>query len=402
MVHIILFDNEVRDRLLPLTYIRPVAELRLGILTIKEKWEKWMGVKVSYITQDYLAAKYPMEYGEENYIVNGSALPSEQLCKLLWQMDFSEAYLQDDELIAAKLNRDQLERLIHDEDLGQLKGYDVQDTDFLKINYVYDLPRLNQRALQSDFELLTKGRKSAPISETNRVLGAENIFLEEGVEMEHAFLNGRTGPIYIGKNAEVMEGAMIRGGLYLGEGSVVRMGARIYGATTIGPGCKIGGEVKDSVILGNSNKAHDGYLGNSVVGEWCNLAADTNASNHKNNYSDVKLWNYETQRFMDTGLTDCGLIMGDHSRSGTNTMFNTGTVVGVSANIFGSGFPSNFIPSFSWGGSRGFATYQIDKAVETADRVMQRRNESLSVEERLILLRVFEDTMKYRRWEKER
>lgn len=402
MAHIILFDNEVRERLLPLTYTRPVAELRVGMLTIKEKWEKWMGGTVSYITQDYLAGKYPMEYGEENYIVNGSAMPSVQLCKLLQQMEYSEAFLMGEELIAAKLSRDQLERLIQDEDLSNLKGFDVQDTDFLKINYVYDLPRLNGPALASDFELLTRGRKSQPLSDTNQVLGAENIFLEEGAQVECAFLNGRTGPIYLSAGSEIMEGSMIRGGLYLGAGSVIKMGAKIYGDTTIGPGCKIGGEVKNTVILGNSNKAHDGYLGNSVIGEWCNLGADTNASNRKNNYTNIKLWDYETSRFIDTGLASCGLIMGDHSKSGTNTMFNTGTVVGVSANIFGSGFPRNFIPSFSWGGSRGFATYQIDKAVETADRVMQRRDQSLNVEERLILLRVFEDTARYRRWEKER
>lgn len=401
MVHIILFDNEVRDQLLPLTFTRPVAELRMGILTIKEKWEKWMNAKVSYITQDYLAAKYPMEYGDVNYIVNGSALPSEQLCKLLGQMELREAFLQGEELIAAKLDRNHLERLIHDEDLSHLKGYDLQGTDFIKINYLYDLFRFNGPALEADFALLTKGRKSEPISDTNRILGKEKIFVEEGAELEHVILNAKTGPIYIGKNAKIMEGAMIRGGLALGESAVIKMGARLYGPNTIGSGSVIGGEVKNSVVLSNSNKGHDGYMGNSVIGEWCNLGAGANCSNLKSNYSEVKLWNYEVERYLPTGLTFCGLIMGDHSKAAINTMFNTGTIVGVSSNIFGGGFPRNFIPSFSWGGAKGFSTHQIDKAVETAERVLKRRDVSLDVDERLILLRVFEETAKYRNWEKE-
>lgn len=399
MTHIILFDNEVRDRLLPLTYTRPVAELRIGILTIKEKWEKWMKGKVSYITQDYLAAKYPMEHGDVNYIVNGSALPSEQLCKLLQQMEFSEAFLQGDELIAAKLNRVQLEQLIHDEDLSELKGYDVQDTDFLKINALYDLFRLNGRALADDFEILTKGRKSQSISDTNRVIHPENIFLEEGACVEYAILNATNGPIYLGRDTEVMEGALIRGGLALGPDSVIRMGAKVYGPTTIGPGSEVGGEIENVVIQGNSSKAHEGYLGQSVIGEWCNLGAGTNVANHKNNHSAIKVWNYEEDRFLSTGLDACGVFMGDYAKSAVNTAFNTGTVVGVSANIFGSGFPRNFIPSFAWGGSKRFSTFQVDKAVEAADQSLQRRNQSLGVEERLIFLRVFEESVKYRRWE---
>lgn len=397
--HIILFDNEVRDRLLPLTFTRPVAELRMGILTIKEKWEKWMKGKVSYITQDYLAAKYPMEHGEVNYIVNGSALPSAQLCKLLKQMDFSEAFLQGDELIAAKLNREQLEQLIENEDFGNLKGYDVQDTNFIKINALYDLFRLNDLALASDFTLLTKERKSQPISKTNQVINPENIFLERGAKVEYATLNASAGPIYISEDAEIMEGALIRGGLALGQGSEVRMGTKIYGPTTIGPGSKVGGEIKNIVIQANSNKVHNGYLANSVLGEWCNLGAGTNVANRKNNYSPIKLWNYESDRFLPTGLDTCGVIMGDFAKSAVNTTFNTGTVIGVSANVFGSGFPRNFIPSFAWGGSRGFSTFRIDQAVEAADRALQRRNLSLNVDDRLIFLRVFEETIKYRRWE---
>ena len=401
MVHIILFDNEVRERLLPLTFTRPVAELRIGILTIKEKWEKWMDAKVSYITQDYLAGEYAMEHGDVNYIVNGSALPSEQLCKLLRQMDFREAFLQGEELIAAKLNRNQLERLIQDEDLSDLIGYDIEDTDYLKINALQDIFLLNGPALNSDFEILTKGRESQPLSNTNRTSAPDKIFLEAGAKVEHAILNADKGPIYLGRNSHIMEGAMIRGSFALMENAVVKMGTKIYGATTIGPNSTVGGELKNVVIQANSNKGHDGYIGNSVIGEWCNLGADTNCSNVKNNFTEVKLWNYEAERYLPTGQLKCGLIMGDHSKCAINMQFNTGTVIGVSANIFGSGFPRNFIPSFAWGGAHGFATFQIDKAVETADRVMQLYNKSLNVEERLILLRIFEETAKYRRWDKE-
>lgn len=399
-MNIILFDDEIRNQFLPLTFTRPVCELRLGILTIKEKWEKWMQAKVSYITQDYLAGKYPIDHGDENLVINGSALPSDQLCRLLKQMDFGEAYLNGEELIAAKLDEKQFERLVSDKDIGELKGFDLADTDYIKINNLWDIFQKNGQALKEDFKLLTKGRKSAPISATNRVLGEENIFIEEGAEVEFAILNATEYPIYIGKDAKMLEGCMVRGGLAMGEGAVLKMGTRIYGPTTLGPYCKVGGEVNNCVFYAHSNKGHEGYLGNSVIGEWCNLGADTNSSNLKNNYAEVKLWNYEAERFLKTDTQFCGLIMGDHSKCGINSMFNTGTVVGVSANIFGSGFPRNFIPSFAWGGARGFSTYRTDKAFETIERVFERRKKTFDVEERLILLRVFEETAKFRAWEK--
>ena len=400
-MNIILFDDEIREQLLPLTFTRPVCELRVGILTIKEKWEKWMKAKVSYITQDYLAGKYPIDYGDENLVINGSALPSSQLCHLLGQMDFGEAYLEGEELIAAKLDARQFERLIHDKDIGELKGFDLGSTDYIKINHLWDIFNKNGEALKADFDLLTTGRTSQAISPTNRVLGGENIFIEEGAEVEFAILNAKDLPIYIGKNATILEGCMIRGGLAMGEGSVLKMGAKIYGPTTLGPHCKVGGEVKNVVFQAYSNKGHDGYLGNAVIGEWCNLGADTNCSNLKNNYADVKLWNYASSRFEQSHQQFCGLIMGDHSKCGINTMFNTGTVIGVSSNIFGSGFPRNFVPSFAWGGARGFTSYRNDKAFDTIERVMARKGKTFDVEERLILLRVYEETMKYRAWERQ-
>lgn len=400
MPQIILFDNEVRNRLLPFTYIRPVCELRIGVLTIREKWEHWMKLPVSYITQDYLAERFSLEYDAVNYFVNGSVLPSVQLVKLLEQMETGEAFLRGEELIAAKMTGEQFDQLVNDDEIEDLKGIDLEDTEYLKIDYLWDLPALNEKAILEDFELLTKGRKSQPISDTNRVLGAENIFLEEGVDMELATLNGLSGPIYIGKNATIMEGAIIRGPVALGEGSVVKMGAKLYSGTTLGPMAKAGGEVKNAILMGHCSKSHDGYLGDSVIGEWCNIGAGTSASNLKNDYSEIRIWSYEKEKFEATGRQFCGLFMGDYSKCGINTMFNTGTIIGICANIYGSDYPRVFIPSFSLGGHHGFQTYQTDHAFEAIDRTMARKNKTLDVPARLTILRVFEETAKYRRWDK--
>lgn len=401
MAHLILFDNETRDHLLPLTYTRPVGALRVGILTINEKWERVMACPVSFLTQDYLSEKFEMDYGEENYLVNGSLLPTPQMVRLIKQLDYSEAILLDGELLATKLRGEQIEQLIKDEDFGELSGYEAKNTDILKLRGVYDIFHLNQAALEADFALLTEGRTSAPLSDTNRLVGpADQLFIEKGATVECAILNTQNGPIYIGRNALIMEGSMIRGAFAMGEGAVLKMGAKIYGATTLGPGCKVGGEVNNVVFQANANKGHDGYLGNSVIGQWCNIGADTNCSNLKNTYEEIKLWNYLEERFVKTGLQFCGLIMGDHTKVGINTMFNTGTVVGVAANIFGDGFPRNFIPSFAWGGASGYSTYRTSKAFEMMERVLERRGVDLTVQDRLILLRVYEDTAKYRRWEK--
>lgn len=402
MANIILFDNEVRDQLLPFTFTRPVCELRVGILTIREKWERWFGSNISFITQDYLSEKYPMEYGNENYVINGSVMPSEQLCTLLSQMEFSEAFLLGDELIAAKLDEKQFEKLIQDEDIGELKGFDLEDTQFLKINNLWDIFKVNGVAIKEDFDLLVKGRSSQPLGGSNRLVGdPEHLFIEPGARIECATLNVTNGPVYIGRDAEIMEGALVRGALALCAHSTLKMGARIYGPTTIGPHCKVGGEVKNSVIIGHSNKSHDGYLGNSVIGEWCNLGADTNCSNLKNTFSKVDLWSYAVNDYRPTGQQFCGLFMGDHSRSGINTMFNTGTVVGVSSNVFGTGFPRRFLPSFSWGGPGNMQTYRTDKAFESIENMMALAGQDFSVQDRLILLRIFEETARYRPWERE-
>ncbi len=400
MKNLILFDDDIRDHLLPLTFTRPICELRIGILTIREKWEKWLGIDASYITQDYLSEKYPLKITSENIVINGSVMPSERLCRLVKQLDFNEALLQDGELIAAKLNKEQFEHLMNNEDIQELVGYELVETPFLKINHPWDIFMLNEIAIAEDFEFLTKGRTSQAISTTNIVLGdRENIFLEEGASVECATLNAKKGPIYIGKDAEVMEGTHIRGALALCEGAKLKLGAKVYGATTIGPYSKVGGEVSNIVITGYSNKGHDGYLGNAVLGEWCNIGADSNNSNLKNNYAEVRLWDYLTEKFIPTGLQFCGLIMGDHSKCGINTMFNTGTVIGVSANVFGAGFPRNFVPSFSWGGASGYSTYRLDKVCEVAEKVMARRKVDFTETDKNILANIFEQTSSNRRWE---
>lgn len=388
----ILFDGTAHQSLLPLTFTRPVADLRVGILTIREKWEKFLGFTTTTLTQDYLEDKFPMVEFEANVMINASVIPTECLAEKVRNLKQNEALFKNEDVIAFYTSDTQ--EIV---DFKSYKQIEITE-DLFQINHVWDIFRLNDVAIKLDFELLIKGRESQPIPKTVHCINKDQIFLEPGAKVEIAVLNASNGPIYLAKNSEVMEGCMIRGPFSLGEHSVLKMGAKIYGATTIGPHCKVGGEVNNSVFTGYSNKAHDGFLGNSVIGEWCNLGADTNNSNLKNNYANVKLWDYESDKFKDTGLQYCGLIMGDHSKCGINTMFNTGTVVGVSANIFGGNFPRNFIPSFSWGGSSGFTTYQLPKVFEVAEKVMERRNLKFNIQEKAILKHIFEITSKYRNY----
>jgi len=399
--NIILFDDDNWEGLLPLTLTKPICELRVGILTIREKWEKHLDAEGSFITQDFLSAKYPIQIEKDNIIINSTVLPTQKLIKLIKQLSSNEAILDGDELLAARLTNEQFDNLIDDNGITELEGIDVSnDIDAIRrVIRPYNIFSLNDVEIKSDFDLLTKDRTSAPISATNTVINSEDVFIEDGASVECAILNASTGPIYVGKDAQIMEGSAIRGPLAMCEGAIVKMGSKIYGATTIGPFSKVGGEVNNSILAAYSNKGHEGFLGNSVIGEWCNLGADTNTSNLKNNYDEVKLWSYEDQRFLKTGLQFCGLIMGDHSKTGINTMFNTGTVVGVNSNIFGSGYPRNYIPSYSWGGAHGFKTYLLKKAIETAEKVMARRNKELTSEDKNILEHIFLNTSKYRIWE---
>jgi UDP-N-acetylglucosamine diphosphorylase/glucosamine-1-phosphate N-acetyltransferase len=391
----ILFDTQKsRIRLLPLSYTRPVSEMRTGILTIREKWDKYLNAKCSYLTDNYLQEKFPPVFSSQNIYIDGTVLPNKLLVNEITNLKTGQALYADKHLIALKTDTEFTE-INENTDAGFEKI--SKSIVFSQINYPWDIFRLNGQEIEKDYLLITKNRNSAPISSTNRIIG-ENIFLEEGVEMEFATINAKNAYIYIGKNALIMEGALIRGSFALGKESVVKMGAKIYGPTTTGPACKIGGEINNSVIFANSNKGHEGFLGNSVLGEWCNIGANSDNSNLKNNYAEVKVWNYEKESFIRTGLQFCGLIMGDHSKCGINTMFNTGTVVGVNANIYGAGFPRNFVPSFSWGGALGFKEYQIKKAFEANDVVMKRRNKIFDEREQNILKEVFEISQKYRRF----
>lgn len=389
MMNYILFDGEARKDLLPLTFTRPVADIRIGINTIREKWEMLLSEKTSTKTEDYLSSKWPLKLTEKNIFINSSFIPNQNLVKLIKDLKPGEKIVYENTLVAYFHGEEEPE-------LEYLKEIKFEE-ELLKISNTWDIFSKNGEAINLDFDLVTAERDSQRIPDSNFVKSGENIFIEEGASVENCSLNASSGPIYIGKNATIMEGSLIRGPFAICEGATVKMGAKIYGPTTIGPYCKVGGEVNNSVLFQNSNKGHEGFLGNSVLGEWCNIGADSNNSNLKNNYAEVRLWNYNTENFARTGLQFCGLIMGDHSKCGINTMFNTGTVVGVSANIFGTGFPRNFIPGFSWGGSAGTTTYKLEKALETAEIVMNRRNVELSQEDRDILKNVFDYSSKWRR-----
>ncbi len=387
----ILFDGPNRNALLPFTYTRPVADILVGVLTIREKWEAYLNTTTSTITEDYLTDKFPMVEFEENVMVNASYLPNKELVALIKGLNKNQAIFKNEDVIAFYTSEKQEEVNFEEYEVIEFKN------NVLVIEHTWDIFSKNELAIQEDFEFLTKGRKSQPIPEMTVAFNPENIFIEEGAKLPLCSLNASTGPIYIGKNAKIMEGSMIRGPFALCENAVVKLGTKIYGATTVGPNCTVGGELKNSVLFQNSNKGHEGFLGNAVIGEWCNIGADSNNSNLKNNYAEVRLWDYETEGFAKTGLQFCGLMMGDHSKCGINTMFNTGTVVGVSANIFGSGFPRNFIPSFSWGGHKGFTTYLTKKAFEVAEIVMARRNIEFTEQDTAILDHIFDETKKYRR-----
>jgi len=379
---LILFDDHSWDNLLPLTFTRPVSALRVGIMTIAEKWEHDLGSKSIPLTREYLQGKFPCRAEGDKLYINSSLLPDSGVLAAIGLLQENQALVQDGVLLAARGRAGECGSFKPDNWIKKGTSY----TDEISLlNYPWKIFQLNGQELEADFLRITKGRISEKLSDSIRVDRPDKVFVEPGFSGGYFTLNATRGPIYLGKDSEVMEGSIIRGPFALCEGAVVKMGAKIYGPTTIGPYSKVGGEINNSVLLANSNKGHDGFLGNSVIGEWCNLGADTNNSNLKNNYADVKLWNYPSASYINTGSQFCGLIMGDHSKCGINTMFNTGTVVGVAANIFGSGFPPTFIPSFSWGGADGFTAYRMGKVIETASLVMERRDLQLTKEDKAIL-----------------
>ncbi len=403
MYHVLFFDDEHWYSLLPLSFTKPACELRVGIRTISQKWTSIFQGSFAYITRDYLSVKYPINIHKENLIINGRLLPNDQTVQLINQLEMNQALIFNDVMIAARLDEDQINRLGNDNLEDTFEAIDISTiaADYIDmIKRPHDLFSHNKQQIAYDFKKICAHRKSATLDHTNRSVKSDQIFLEQGAKVSFSLLNASEGPIYIGKNAQVLENAVIKGPFALGDYGVVKMGAKIYPGVSTGPHCKIGGEIGNTVIQAYSNKGHDGYLGDSVIGEWCNLGADTNNSNLKNNYAEVKTWNYAMEKFDKTGLQFCGLTMGDHSKSAINTMFNTGTVTGVAANIFGHGFPRNFIPSFSWGGYQKITTFTFDKSLEMMDLMMSRRNVRLDELDIQIMKTIFDHTAKYRSWEK--
>ena len=401
MKNLILFDDDGWKSLLPLSYTRPLSECRIGIFTITEKWKRLLNAEASFITQDYLSDKYSIKIAEYNLVINGRLLPNDKILSLIAQLKNNDALLFNDQLVAARLNSGQFNKLIEGENFEELSGVELsKETGLIElINGTQDIFLQCGKQIVNDLKLIKKTASFNEVPESFFCEHPENVFIENGAKVSACFLDASSGPIYVAKGAEIMQGSMIKGPVAICQGAVVKMGAKIYGPTTIGPYSKVGGEVNNSVFFAHSNKAHDGFLGNSVIGEWCNIGADSNNSNLKNNYAEVKLWDYNTERFKTTGLQFCGLIMGDHSKLGINTMINTGTVIGVSCNIYGDGFPRNFIPSFSWGGTHGFSTFKVEKAFGVAERVMKRRAKDFDEHEQKILEHVFHASSHYRTWE---
>lgn len=378
-MNIILFDGEEWEHLLPLTFTKPVASLRMGVLSFAERWKKILNTTVSYQTQPYLEEKFSTDFQLENIFINPSFFPTKELIDTIKELELNESILFENKLVAVKTSGK----------TPDITSKTIQLEEIIHIKNSWDLFTYNFQAIEFDFELLTKDRISQPISDTNKVLYPEKIFIEEGAKVEFSILNATEGPIYIGKDAEIMEGCMIRGGLALCEHGKIHMGAKIYSGCTIGPYCKVGGELNNAILMAYSNKGHDGFLGNAVIGEWCNLGADTNNSNLKNNYAEVKLWSYKEKRFVKTGLQFCGLIMGDYAKSAINSQFNTGTVVGVCANVFQSGFPPNMIKHYSWGGQSDAPVFSFERACEAAEKMMERRKVEFTSTDKKILEHIF-------------
>lgn len=387
---IILFEDDLAPLFLPLSFTRPVGDLRMGSLKNSERWKLATAHQVAHHTRHYLQALFPPSTAEEGFYINARLLPSSELWTAIKELPSGHALVREEVLLAFHYTAE------FPSPSQAIQTKDYTSPVFL-IEKCTDLFSKNAEALKLDFSLLTKGKTSAEWSADNRVIGDPKLlFIEAGAKVMCSIFNTTEGPIYIGKNAEVMEGCLVRGPFSLGDDAQLKMGTKIYTATTVGPHCKVGGEVSNSILMGFSNKAHDGFLGNSVLGEWCNLGADTNTSNLKNNYSNVRLWSYSENDYIDTGLTFCGLVMGDHSKCSINTMFNTGTVVGVAANIFGGGFPPKHIPSFTWGGSEGLKEYRFQEAMQVASKVFARRSLTFDTQNSDMLSEIFAATAKDR------
>ena len=388
-MHIRLFDGFDRDCLLPFVYLRPVADLMMGMMTFRDRWSLLVNADISVETASYLQEK-PMQSAD--FCVLASCVPDTRFVEAVLSLKPKEKLMYNDQLLAYNGSLS-----FHDNGLKDYKIVELVDSTFKHVKFSWDLFRHNGFALRCDYELLSQLKSSTQPSETNTLLGKGSLFIGPNVNMEGVSLNTTSGPIYIDDGATVMEGSLLRGPLYIGKNSVVKMGAKIYGDTTIGQEVKVGGELSNVVFFGFSNKGHDGFLGNAVVGQWCNIGAATDASNLKNDYSNVKAWSYSQNRFIDTGLQFCGLLMGDHSQCAIHTTFNTATTVGVGCNIFGSGFPRTYIPSFSRGGAQGLVENKIEKVQQTAQLMMQRRGQRIDESYNNLLADIFGQTAAFRK-----
>jgi len=396
-MEIALFDSLQVKKFYPLAYTKPISHFRWGILTIKEKWELLLQQPVQSLTYPYLSKKYTFSQQVDTIFVNSCFLPNKAFTEQLENLSLNKALVSNSGSLVALRTDEKIDSLAHIFKLSESLPSQVLKTSIDTLENVWDLFSQNARELSNDFNLITQGRKSQSVQPGNNIIG-NNIFLEKDATISASTINTNTGPVYLAEGAEIMEGCLVRGGLALGEHAQLKMGAKIYGASTFGPYCKRGGEVNNSILFGYSNKGHDGFLGNSVLGEWCNLGADTNNSNLKNNYSEVKFWDYESERLTNTGLQFCGLIMGDHAKAGINTMFNTGTSVGVASNVFGAGFPEKFIPSFFWGGAELSETFKLEKAFEMAEKMCERRNIPFTEDDKAIFGHIFRETEKFRQF----
>lgn len=378
MTQFIFFDDpKIRQQLLPFTYTRPIARIRCGIMTLAEKWQHYLNSDVSYLTEDYLQKKFPTQYSQDNYYINGSLIPDKELVNTILKIPADTALISENGELLALHSGNQYTR---SEQLSKENRQFTYTGDIIQINQVWDIFQMNPTQIRADFEMITSSKSSKSIADPHTICyNSDQIFIEDGAQIKAAVLNAETGPIYIGKNAQISEGALIQGPFALNEGSVVAQGAKIRPGTSVGPYCKVGGEINNAVFLGYSNKGHDGYLGNAVIGEWCNLGANTNNSNLKNDISPVKIHSYVTGQLENTEMTFCGLFMGDYSKAGINTMFNTGTVVGVGVNVFGAGFQAKHVPSFTWGGAaEGYEPYRIEKAVTVIQNTQQQKKMEFS------------------------
>jgi len=389
MHNLILFDEpSLRTALLPFTFTRPVAAIRIGIQTIAEKWGSRLAAEPSYLTESYLRAKFPARYGTDNLYVNGAVCPTPALVARVQALQAEEALTAPDGLLLALRSA---RSFAQPPTAAEAATVHACVEPMTIIRALPDLFLNNGDQIRADFAFLTAGRPSQPITDPHpRCYAPENIFIEEGAVIRAAVLNAEGGPIYIGRNAVISEGTVMIGPFALCEQATVNWGGKMRNNTTIGPHCKVGGEVGNSIFFGHSNKAHDGFLGNSVIGEWCNLGANTNNSNLKNDYTTVKLHSYGTGQLEDTGRLFCGLMMGDHTKAGISTMFNTGTVIGVNVNVYGPGFQPKFVRSFSWGGAvEGFSVYRLEKAVQVARETVARRGVDFTDEDEAILREVY-------------